>query len=91
MKLLRKPFLGVLFNNATDSLTEYLGNPQPGGCYVVEVVPGSTLDKAGIKRGDMIYEINGNRLDIFGEMNVPWAEDKVSLVDYVRAFRLGKM
>jgi serine protease Do len=90
MKLLRKPYLGVLINNATDCLAEYLGNPQPGGCYVVEVVPGSTLDKAGIQRGDMLYEINGHRLDIFGEMNVPWAEDKISLVDYVTRLSIGE-
>lgn len=90
MKLLRKPYLGVLINNATDCLAEYLGNPQPGGCYVVEVVPGSTLDKAGIKRGDMLYEINGHRLDVFGEMNVPWAEDKISLVDYVSRLSIGE-
>ncbi|MCX5922067.1 MAG: trypsin-like peptidase domain-containing protein [Candidatus Dependentiae bacterium] len=90
VKLLRKPFLGVLFNNATDSLTQYLGNPQPGGCYVVEIVKGSTLDKAGIKRGDMIYEINGNRLDIFGEMSVAWSEDKVSIIDYVTRLSIGQ-
>lgn len=90
VKLLRKPFLGVLFNNATDSLTEYLGNPAPGGCYVVEVVGGSTLDKAGIKPGDMIYEINGHRMDIFGEMSVPWSEDKVSIVDYVGRLSIGE-
>lgn len=90
VKLLRKPFLGVLFNNATDSLTEYLGNPAPGGCYVVEVVGGSTLDKAGIKRGDMIYEINGYKMDIFGEMSVPWSEDKVSIVDYVCRLSIGE-
>src|SRR5262249_26829670 len=36
-KLLRKPFLGILYNNASEALTEYLGNPQPGGCYIVEV------------------------------------------------------
>jgi serine protease Do len=89
-KLLRKPYLGVLINNATESLAQYLGNPEPGGCYVVEVVPGSTLDKAGIKRGDMLYEINGFRLDIFGEMNVPWAEDKISLVDYVTRLSIGE-
>lgn len=89
-KLLRKPFLGVLFNNATDSLTEYLGNPAPGGCYVVEVVGGSTLDKAGVKRGDMIYEINGHKIDIFGEMSVPWSEDKLSIVDYVSRLSIGE-
>lgn len=88
--LLRKPFLGVLFNNATDCLTSYLNNPQPGGCYVVEVVPGSTLYQAGVKRGDMIYEINGNRLDLYGEMSVPWSEDRLSIVDYVSRLSLGQ-
>ena len=90
VKLLRKPYLGVLFNNATDSLTQYLGNPEPGGCYVVEIVSGSTLDKAGIKRGDMIYEIDGHRMDIFGEMSVPWSEDKISIVDYVARLSIGQ-
>lgn len=88
--LLRKPFLGVLFNNATEVLTAYLGNPQPGGCYVVEVVPGSTLAQAGVERGDMIYEINGNRLDLYGEMSVPWSEDRISIVDYVSRLSLGQ-
>ena len=50
VKLLRKPFLGILSDNATDNLTDYLGNPAPGGCYVVEIVKGSPLDKAGINR-----------------------------------------
>lgn len=81
--LLRKPFLGVLFNNGTESMTEYLGNPQPGGCYVVEVIKGSPLYNAGVKRGDMIYEVNGNRIDLYGDMTVPWSEDKISLVDFV--------
>ncbi|GAG84238.1 unnamed protein product, partial [marine sediment metagenome] len=90
VKLLRKPFLGVLYNNATDSLTELLGNPHPGGCYVVEVVKDSTLDKAGVKRGDMIYEINGHKVDIYGEMSTPWSEDKISLINYVGRLSIGQ-
>ena len=90
IKVLRKPFLGVLFNNGTEALTEYLGNPQPGGCYVVEVVKGSTLDKAGILRGDMIYEIDGHQVDIFGEMSVPWSEDKISITDYASRLSIGE-
>ncbi len=88
--LLRKPFLGIVFNNATEALTDYLSNPQPGGAYVVEVVKDSTLDKAGVLRGDMIYQINGHRLDIYGEMTVPWSEDKVSLIDYVSRLSIGQ-
>ena len=88
-KLVRRPFLGVLFNNSTDALTEYLGNPAPGGPYIVEVVKNSTLFKAGVQRGDMIYELNGHRVDQYGEMNVPWGEDKISITDYVSRLSIG--
>ena len=89
IKLLRKPFLGILFNNSTESLTEFLGNPQPGGCYVIEVIKKSTLDKAGVKPGDMLYQINGYAIDPYGEMVVPWSEDKISIVDYVSRLSIG--
>ena len=90
VKLLRKPFLGILFTNATESLTEYLGNPLPGGCYVTEVIKNSTLQKAGVERGDMIYEINGHKIDVYGDMSVVWSEDKISLVDYVSRLSIGQ-
>lgn len=38
----------------------------------------------------MIYEINGHRLDVYGEMNVPWSEDKISLIDYVARLAIGE-
>ena len=90
IKVLRKPFLGILYNQASDALTEFLGNPQPGGCYIVEVFKNSTLYKSGVQRGDMLYEINGNRLDIYGDMNVPWSEDKISISDYVSRLAVGE-
>lgn len=89
-KLLRKPFLGVIFNNANETLTRFLGNKEPGGLYVVEALKGSPLYEAGVQPGDMLYEIDGHRLDVFGEMNVPWSEDKVSIVDYVSRLMLGE-
>lgn len=89
IKILRKPFLGVRFNNSTESLTKFLGNPLPGGCYIIETVKGSPLEKAGIMRGDMIYEINGHSVDMFGDMSVPWSEDKISIVDYPLRLSIG--
>jgi hypothetical protein len=86
---LRKPFLGIHFNPASASLTTFLKNPLPGGLYVVETYKNSPLQKAGINAGDMLYEIDGYRLDVFGEINVPWCEDKVSIVDYVSRLMLG--
>jgi serine protease Do len=88
VKLLRKPFLGIIFNNGSESLTNYLGNPQPGGLYVVDVYKGSPLAKAGVKRGDMVYEINNHKLDMYGEMF--WQGEKVALIDYVSQMKLGQ-
>lgn len=89
-RFLRKPYLGVLYNAASETLTDFLGNPQPGGMYVAGTVTGSTLEKAGVKPGDMIYEIDGHRVDVYGEMNVPWSEDKISVVDYVSRLMINE-
>jgi serine protease Do len=89
VKILRKPFLGVRFNNSTEALTKFLGNPLPGGCYVIETVSGSPLEKAGVMRGDMIYEINGHSVDMYGDMSVPWSEDKISIIDYPLRLSIG--
>jgi len=88
--LVRKPFLGIISIKATESLTDYLGNPQPGGCYIVEVVKDSLVYKAGIDAGDMLYSINGYDLDIYGEMSVPWSENKISILDYILRLKIGE-
>lgn len=90
VNLLRKPFLGILTDNATESMASYFGNPLPGGCYLFDVVKNSPLSKAGVQADDMIYEINGNRLDIYGEMKMPWSEDKISITDYVSRLAIGQ-
>jgi S1-C subfamily serine protease len=82
-KLLRKPFLGIFYNSGSSALTTFLGNPQPGGSYITSVYKGSLFDNVGVQAGDMIYEINGQRIDVFGEVSLHDCEDKISLVDYV--------
>lgn len=89
-KLLRRPFLGVLFNNGSDELAQYLGNPTPAGCYVVDVYEGSPLSKAGVKAGDMIYQIDGHKVDSYGDLCVDWSEDRVSVIDYVSRLEIGQ-
>ncbi len=86
--LLKRPFLGVLFNNASEALTQFLGNPLPGGLYVVDIYKDSPLHKAGVQKRDMIYEINGHKIDFYGELL--WNEDKISIVDYVSQLKLGQ-
>ena len=88
--LVRKPFLGVTSMYATSDLTAYLGNPEPGGCFVIDVIEGSPLAKAGIQSRDMIYQIDGHDVDIYGDLSVSWSEDKISLPDYVAQLSIGQ-
>jgi len=54
----------------------------------VEVYKDSPLHKAGIQKRDMIYEINGHKLDVYGELL--WNEDRISIIDYVSQLKLGQ-
>ncbi|MCK4265005.1 trypsin-like peptidase domain-containing protein [Candidatus Babeliales bacterium] len=89
VKLLRKPYLGGIFAYVNEDLVGFLGNPEGGGFYVAEVFKNSSLEKAGVQPGDMIYEINGHHLDMFGEISVPWAEDRISVFDLLNRYKVG--
>lgn len=88
-KLVRKPYLGSFYNTGSEALTKYLGNPGKGGPYITEVVPGSLMDQAGVKSGDMIYKIDGHDVDIYGELLLPGTDDRISLADYVAYIKIG--
>jgi serine protease Do len=88
-RLVRKPYLGILQSIATEDLTKSLGNPLPGGVYIVEVLADSPL-KGKLESGDMIYEINGLKVDLYGDMMVSWSEDKISTAEYVARLTPGQ-
>jgi len=89
-RLLYKPELGGVGNNGGDALAESLGNPIPSGFYLTEIIVGSVLDRAGLQAGDMIYEIDGHRVDAFSEMTLPGLEDKLTLADYLARVAVGQ-
>ncbi len=88
-KLLRKPSLSILYIIASSELNHYLGNP-PGGIYIVDVYKQSILYKAGVRKGDVLCEINGQKIDHYGQLSVAWCEDKIALENYVAYLKLGE-
>lgn len=88
-KLLHKPFLGVTFMYSDDEKAQFLNNPLPAGLYVNKVIPGSLCDKAGIHVGDMLYEFNGYPLDAYGETEVPWSAEKISIFELLARVKIG--
>lgn len=88
--LLRRPLLGCEFNNGTKDMVTFLDNPGSGGFYIARVYKDTLLDKVGVQAGDMLYEINNYKVDLYGETNVQWSEDKVPLAAVLNRLVLGE-
>jgi serine protease Do len=55
-------WLGVLIQNVTDEIAEARGLTEAEGVLVGDVTAGSPAEKAGLERGDVITEIEGNKI-----------------------------
>jgi serine protease Do len=53
------PRLGVSAQDLNEQLGSYFGAPKGQGVLVVEVIPGSAAEKAGLKAGDVITQVEG--------------------------------
>jgi len=87
--LLRRPRLGCGFTRASSELVSYLNNPSDGGWFIVKVFDNTLLKNVGIQENDMLYEFNGYQVDMYGDLNVPWSEDKVNLLEFLNRFKIG--
>jgi len=85
------PKLGIELQESSQELIAYVKNPAPGGVYMRKVFPNLLMAKAGVQPGDMLYKINKNVVDRFGEVDVPWSEDHITLSSYFNRVALGKL
>ncbi len=88
--LLRKPMLGFQFNNGSKELAQFLNNPPKKGIYVNKVFKDSLIEKAGVQSGDVLYTFNTYDIDEFGEVSVPWSQDRVPIQDLIARLKLGE-
>jgi len=61
-------WLGVRIQDVTRELAESFGMDRPHGALVAQVIPDSPSDKAGIKIGDVIIQLDGQDIDTSGEL-----------------------
>lgn len=57
----KRGFLGVSISGVTADIAEAFHLPKPEGALINDVNPGSPADKAGLKKGDVIIEVNGKK------------------------------
>ena len=75
-RFVRMPSLGFAFIDSNDALASHLGNPLPAGLYINRVLPLSLAAQAGIEQGDMLYELNGMKVDAYGDAIVRGQAEK---------------
>lgn len=56
-------WLGVTIQNVTPELAREFGLKKPTGALVTDVLKGSPAEDAGLKRGDVIIELNGKEVN----------------------------
>lgn len=61
-KVTDRGYLGVQIQPVTEELAKSFNLPEEQGALVGNVLPGSPAEKAGIKRGDIIIEFDGQKI-----------------------------
>src|SRR6266851_7122487 len=66
-----QPRLGIDAEDLNGQRGTFFGAPDGEGILVREVNPGSPAEKAGVKAGDVITSLNGERIRTVGELRAP--------------------
>lgn len=59
----RRPFLGIQMEAITDDTKRIMELPDTKGVLIIKVFPGSTAEKAGFQKGDVLLKINDHELN----------------------------
>jgi serine protease Do len=62
-------WLGVVIQDVTPEIAEAMRLPEAKGALVGDVADGGPADEAGVKRGDVILEFNGHKINENGELS----------------------
>lgn len=73
-----RSWLGITLQALTPDIGEFLHVRQTGGIIVNDVVKESPAEKSGLKVGDIIYEINGDVVDVDREEEVPIFQRRIA-------------
>ncbi len=57
-----RPWLGASLQVVTSDLAESLGLDRPGGALIQKTYPGGPAERAGLRTGDVIYEVEGREV-----------------------------
>ncbi|MCS7245049.1 MAG: Do family serine endopeptidase [candidate division WOR-3 bacterium] len=59
---IERGYLGIRIQDVTPELAQAIGLPEQGGALVNQVIKGEAADKAGIREGDIILEVDKRKI-----------------------------
>jgi len=86
----RRGWLGVRIQTVSDEIAESLGLEKARGALVAGVMPDGPADKAGLRVGDIILELNGKSIDEMRELPRLVAETNIDSKADIVFWRDGK-
>ena len=86
----RRGLLGIIGGDVDAGLAETFNSEVNIGAFVNEVAPDTAAEKAGLKAGDIITEINGNALTGFNELRAKIASLGAGAKVKLTVIRSGK-
>ncbi|MBX2833861.1 MAG: DegQ family serine endoprotease [Micavibrio sp.] len=86
----RRGWLGVRIQEVTKDIAESLGLPNENGALVASITEGGPSEKAGLKQGDVILELNGQEINEMRELPRLVAETPIDSNAEVTYWRDGK-
>jgi S1-C subfamily serine protease len=79
---------GFLFNNTNDNSLELnsfnVSKHKKVGVHITKIIKNSGISKSNIKKGDILIEVDGKKIDNYGLIDKKWLGEKLSLDDYMR-------
>lgn len=87
---IKRGFLGVVIQELTPELAANLGVPDTNGALIAEVTPDSPADKAGLRRGDVVRELNGEKIHSLQELRAKITEAGAGAEIQIGFLRGGK-
>ncbi|MGB7283019.1 MAG: DegQ family serine endoprotease [Candidatus Acidiferrum sp.] len=82
-------YLGVTIQGVDPDMAKAFGLTHGGGALVGDVTPGGPAAKAGIERGDIILEMDGQAVNSQDDLSVHVAELAPGTVVHLKVFRKG--
>ena len=83
-------YIGIGISDVTPDNSKFFDRKDNTGAIVTQVEPGSPGDKAGLKTGDVITEMNGKKVEDAGELQVVVGQTSPGTVIKLGVERAGK-